>query len=332
METVSVRERFRPARIAMLIAEGDQEQFDAAIRLNTALLGGIYNPIVSYSTNRQEDAIRILRLYDPDIIHPIGDQSLTWLPDDLIRDMPRHYSELYISQPNGRRRFLFKDVLPVIHHLWREVARIDKSTGFVSHDIAPTCMSRLFFRTVCGEYPDNFVIPYGSLFNERLHATTVCLNDDTPVTSTMRTEWMSRLGITSAFLEMYSGPRLVGLTLFVGDPLDLVSLTEFWNLRASGMDIIFVPVHDCAGAESHLSPLFESAARGSSSPTVNIFFPRSASSHKLSKPLEDVVKGLFAKRNQMPSIWPGTILSLERHVVSRFFYSDQFETLARSEE
>jgi hypothetical protein len=42
MESVTVRDRFRPARIAFVIPQDDASAFEQAVRLNTALLGGMY--------------------------------------------------------------------------------------------------------------------------------------------------------------------------------------------------------------------------------------------------------------------------------------------------
>src|SRR5438132_11739103 len=97
VESISIHERFRPARVAMLMPKGDFACFEEAVRLNTALAGGMFNPIIAYSPDREDEAIQMLRFFDPDVLHPLVSESFSWLPEKLrpqsaFRTPPLYYS------------------------------------------------------------------------------------------------------------------------------------------------------------------------------------------------------------------------------------------------
>jgi hypothetical protein len=64
--------------------------------------------------------------------------------------------------------------------------------------------------------------------------------------------------------------------VFAGDPLELDSLIDFWNLRASGNEGLFVPIHHYSGYEPSVRELFKVSDPSFHRLTRTICFSRSS--------------------------------------------------------
>jgi hypothetical protein len=72
MESIHVRQTVRPIRLAFLVGTGDFDSFLQAISLNTAIWGGMYNPIVGLLPDDQREGL--LKSFDPDYLVHISGQ------------------------------------------------------------------------------------------------------------------------------------------------------------------------------------------------------------------------------------------------------------------
>ena len=70
MDTVRVNIAYRPLRICWAIRTGDFNAFREAVRINHALWGGRFNPIVI--VDRASEAQSLVEAFRADIIHPVG--------------------------------------------------------------------------------------------------------------------------------------------------------------------------------------------------------------------------------------------------------------------
>src|SRR5690348_6720805 len=65
---------YRPIRIGMLIRDGSRDDLLAAIRLNTVLWGGAFNPVVQIGRSERR-ADYVVRHVPVDVLHPIADRA-----------------------------------------------------------------------------------------------------------------------------------------------------------------------------------------------------------------------------------------------------------------
>jgi hypothetical protein len=70
MDTVRVNIAYRPLRICWAIKEGDFDAFREAVRINHAIWGGRFNPIVI--VDREGEANSIIEAFRVDVILPLG--------------------------------------------------------------------------------------------------------------------------------------------------------------------------------------------------------------------------------------------------------------------
>ena len=70
MDTVRVNIAYRPLRICWAIQDGDFDAFREAVRINHALWGGRFNPIVV--VDREREARAIVEAFRADVVLPLG--------------------------------------------------------------------------------------------------------------------------------------------------------------------------------------------------------------------------------------------------------------------
>jgi hypothetical protein len=73
MDTVRVNIAYRPLRICWLIKAGDLVAFREAVRMNYALRGGRFNPIVVI--DRASEARTLVEAFRPDVVQPLGESE-----------------------------------------------------------------------------------------------------------------------------------------------------------------------------------------------------------------------------------------------------------------
>lgn len=330
MQSVSVRERFRPARIAFVIPHGDAAAFELCVRMNTALLGGMFNPILCHSVERQDEATQMLRAFDPDLIHHSLQSPLTWVPPELLRQFPRHYSTLFHTGNNGVKYFLYSDIVPMISHMWREIARIEKTTPFFFPVIGAGSPHHLLFKTLFGAFPEDFSVSYERLFRNNLNPHHLTLTDSHPLPTSDPWDKVSPIRLTVTDLHQYSrGPLHPSRIVFAGDPLDLDSLIDFWNLRAAGNEVLFVALSHFADFEPPVKDLYKEIDPQAEWKYLPLFFSRHA---------HDDTKGAvvqWLKRLLPSSEWTATAECLcesywkgPTNRINKYHYYQESESLA----
>jgi len=117
MESIHVYQRLRPSRYAFLVSTAGFSSALRAVSLNTALWGGIYNPIVSLEPAESADGL--LKAFDPDVLVNL---TTAELPVDILnryRDRILPATELVqVDGRTNRRRLGFGfSILPILRHI-----------------------------------------------------------------------------------------------------------------------------------------------------------------------------------------------------------------------
>lgn len=242
MESVVIRQRLRPIRYAFMVAEGDVSSALRAASLNAALWGGIYNPIVLM--NPVENRDELLSAFDPDIL-----VNLTGA--DLPGDLSRNYGKRVI-EPGGLVRWnertsqnewaLGFNILPLLRDVHEREVRFSANPTRAA--IAVTSEARDWSAFLAFSYGSYGWLPqtnveFEQAFRHSLRARNIEFSELTPLTDR---EALSPLGFTSHGLRLLGGRGSVSShVVFIGDHRSAADLVAFWNIRAAGRSVVFVP-------------------------------------------------------------------------------------------
>lgn len=243
MDTVRVNIAYRPLRICWAIKEGDFAAFREATRINCALWGGRFNPIVI--VNRASEARAIVEAFRADIIWPlgIGEEVKAFAGDfkHLISPFPRE--GVFIGQGREARAQVL-DVqnaavcardTPEWKHIQDQKPRVYKWTP--NDPLADLFLMQL------GAYPDKDVIhiDYESMFKEGLGASEVAIDPGGALPADLfehpSITYLSRHRLRRHY-SVHSYWDHHGF--YLGDASNLDDLVSFWNLRASDLALLFV--------------------------------------------------------------------------------------------
>jgi len=240
MEYIHVRQRLRPARYAFLISDGDLAAALRAVSINTALWGGIYNPIVALGPKESRDGV--LKAFDPDaIINLTG----SVLPNDLAsryQDRIISEAELVFTDHHTKKRELGVgfDILPVIRNVHEKMRNSTEPSRAVI--VTPHALAG---------WPEYNAFCYGSFqwlpamdvnFDEMYRLALRARTEDLPeLRPPPADDSFFPLEFTAHGLRVLrGGTGFSSHVVFIGDHRSLADLIEFWNIRATGRTAIFV--------------------------------------------------------------------------------------------
>ncbi|WP_413707475.1 hypothetical protein [Ralstonia sp. Ralssp110] len=243
METVRVSIVYRPLRICWAIKAGDFQAFREAIRINHALWGGRFNPIVV--VDHVEEALAIVEAFRPDMIRPVGTSEEVqafasrfkylmspFIPDSLFFGEDRDAQVQALDIQNAiSSRFETPE--------WSHV----KQAGACIYRWEDTDPLADIFLMHFGAYPrtEDVGIDYESMFKESLDATEVAVSTGNTVLCEglehPTIAYLSRHGLKAHYSmrTQWSWPGF-----FIGRAADLDDLVTFWNLRACDVSALFV--------------------------------------------------------------------------------------------
>jgi len=251
MDTVRVNIAYRPIRICWAIKEGDHAAFRKVVRMNHALWGGRFNPIVI--VDREREASTLIESFRADIVQPVGDnddiKSFAAKFKHLIS--PFRYNEIFMEQgQEGRVQLLdvqnamvYASGTPEWKHVQEKTPRIYKWSSV--DPLADIHLVQL------GAYPDKaeINIDYELMFKESLGSNEVILEPNAPLPDDLLEHpsiaYLSRHGLRKHH-SIQSNWDYHGF--YFGDAGNLEDLVTFWNLRAADVALMFI---DKAHAARH---------------------------------------------------------------------------------
>ncbi len=250
MAATSTNISYRPIRVGLLVRIGEVEDIIQAAGVNSLLWGGRFNPLIPFSPSDTDRADRIANSYNVDFLYPVvPTKDIT----DYLEKRPilneggfHYHNLLYSDYPSEKKRLGYLSVLEAIIHQWSNEFK-DKADDYQSNwslikwEVGDP-LSNLFAVTF-GYYPRNLSLrdDYESLFVSGLRPRIDNVTTNETVSSTLA-DRRTPLALTSLMLVSKPTPSTTReLGLYVGDPSDFRSLVNFWNLRAAGNRIQFLP-------------------------------------------------------------------------------------------
>lgn len=248
MKTIRVSQSVRPIRFAWLVTPPQPDTFDRAVELNTALWGGLHNPIVPIwrrfpSAHPASRSLGILREFDPDFI-----VNLTSLPvpkaiqdeyDPLIvekDDILRAQGTVYQLE----RGLSMAAAMESMARSWAPDGASSPALSYVA--LSDRTPHRRFLAAQWGQFPTDLGVDFSDNYLRLLSPQNVpahyLAHSDPAIGKSM-----SPIKLTTYALRSF---RVFGTfsshQILLGDPRSLLDVIEFWNLRASGRSVLFVPI------------------------------------------------------------------------------------------
>jgi hypothetical protein len=244
MGPIHMQVRYRPIRIGWCVKNNDLEEIRKALRFTHTFWGGRFNPIIPLDDPAL--ARLLIRTFRVDCLYCISESAECSAIKNEFKHLiwPNSYDELYVDYfGRGLTTAAFLDVYHPARHLYE---------GNVKDRESPTWHATLLrwdpsdhladvFLATFGGYPDKNDVgkDYEALFLKYLAAEEINISALTTVP-------------TNAFRE-YSPSALTGFDLrpinyepgwdtpglYYGDSSNSTDLINFWNLRASGIDVLF---------------------------------------------------------------------------------------------
>jgi len=262
VSTIQLTVQYRPLRVGFLVREGCLDDLVEAARLTTALWGGLYNPLIPVASNHAS-VDRLIRFFGVDLLHPVADDdSLSaafsrydWLPWRA----GKHRSELLMGE-GGDRRLTLLDVSPVTQHYWEHSFRHKESESpCVLVTWSATDPLRHLFALMFGQYTE-VGAQYAAAYERRMKAQLVAASQsELPADLASR---VTPLGLSGDRLHPvhWNPGNLDGA--YVGTPTGFEDLVSFWNLRASGARLVYLPVGDEERVSAYVSSFLTELWKG----------------------------------------------------------------------
>jgi hypothetical protein len=240
---MNLQVRYRPVRVGWCIKEGDLEEFRKVLRLTHTFWGGRFNPIIPLGD--PELARRLIKAFRVDCLYCLSDspEGSAVLEEFAYLLWPKFDKELFVDVGQGQRQAAFLDVFHPVRHLFEEEIKdrekpAVKGTMFRWDPADP--LADVFLATF-GAYPAESEIgkDYDKFFTKFLAAQEIQLENGAVMPATAFKELTPSV-LTTIDLDPVDydwGWDEPGL--YHGESGNFTDLVNFWNLRASGIELFF---------------------------------------------------------------------------------------------
>lgn len=248
MPSFSLTVAHRPVRVGLLVRAKSADDFLEAVGVSTSLWGGLHNPILPVVETGESPWIEtIVRRYQVDVLASPTDPTAFSEIKERLGHVHWPYmmggEQPLLSELGGEgQAFSLVDIALPLSHFWVKEWRHVSETPALLPVCTPTNPLALMYAASFGWFP-SATSPYPSLeegFRRSTKATPVDLETETP-----KREWHEALwpivATTLGLTHHASEARFLDSGCVIGDPSNVDHLVFFWNLRAAGADVIFVP-------------------------------------------------------------------------------------------
>ncbi|MBU0570226.1 hypothetical protein KKB40_05655 [Patescibacteria group bacterium] len=247
MEYIRCQQKVLPMRFAFAVSLSDTDGVLNAVRYSTALWGGLGNILVPIwkkfpSKKEKRRTLGLLKDFDPDFIVNLAPFSL-----------PKEISDTYGKRTFPSGEFIKKNkdntfrfgrglsILPLFNYIWTTETRSisGKSRCLRFKDIKGRY--KKYWTFVFGDYPENKGLDFGTHFSSTLKARELKATFAN-LEKVKLDEIISPIDFTVyALTRLGYGGGFSSHIVYIGNPSNTHDLVEYWNMRASGKEILFVP-------------------------------------------------------------------------------------------
>lgn len=238
MATANFNVGFRPLRVGLLVRRGIRSDLLAAIQHNTRFWGGMRNPIIEVDSDHQR-ARSVLESFEIDILCAVTqDAAIQHLIDEypwLDQPGPTRSVKLFESSDGG---FPLVDIRRITAHYAFKYFRhdVEQSRATLVRWATDDPLGPLWSATFGSYGTDEFAARFEQAFMS-LRAQEESIDVVAAAPAELRSR-LTTIELTSDRL-IPARTRSPGHGLVIGDSQDAEHLIRFWNLRASGSDVVF---------------------------------------------------------------------------------------------
>ena len=253
MSSMTFSTNYRPLRIGFCIDAGSLVETVRAAELNTLLVGGRYNPIIPVDSADDKIGTQLVKLFQLDFLYQVGTgthvkefvESNKHLSTLALRD------DLLFVDDDGAKKLRVLDIGHILDLQGDRLKGGAQLPTWATSDPLDALFAMHF-----GRFPTipALAYDYAGIYKNALKPSVPALSSTTSLTSETMTK-IGPLSLTGWPLELHGrgwGWKYHGI--YVGRHDSQLDLLNYWNLRAAGIKLLFVPL-DFMG-------LYASAARG----------------------------------------------------------------------
>jgi hypothetical protein len=251
--TMNLHLGYKPLRIGILVRHGEVGDLVTAAGLNTLLAAGIANPVIPISDDNAI-AEELLAKFGVDVL-------IAAVKDTALEEFAERFRYLTIPFRAGTELFMEDwetrknvptclDALTIFDHFWQTEFN-HKPEDYKSKIAVLRWQEndelRDLFAITFGFFPSVYDLreDFEAVFLNRLRATEVELKTDEAISSAV-SGLVYPIEATKLGLAGYGGSYLMtdlanGNGVFVGRSDSFDDLVAFWNLRAAGLQVEFLP-------------------------------------------------------------------------------------------
>ena len=241
MNTTRVYIKKRPVKIGFLIEEGNIDDLVKIAGINTLLWGGIYNPIIPVN-NGERLSDNLIKTFDVDIISSEENNKKI---NDFIKN--REYLKICFESDSvffdqSKTIFKYVDIRHLIYYIWDEFLKNknnDKINYYIVNWDKKDPLNKLF--SIDFGYLDNIILSnIKEIYLDYLSAKEIKINCNEVLCEYLE---MPFNPITLTIKGLHNTYRNTpqNLCLYIGDENNFNDLLNYWNIRACGCNIMFLP-------------------------------------------------------------------------------------------
>jgi hypothetical protein len=249
MATSTFSIRYRPIKIGFLVRPGSINDIVEASSLNTLLWGGIYNPIIP--VNKDLDLARqLIKLFNVDVLFAVSntEEIQVLLNEYEYLKSPHYFNReiLYEDWYSKKQVSGYLDIINIVDFYWdkefKNKPKKYRSNCFLVEWFEKDLLANLFV-VIFGMFPEglNLKYDYRNAFLKELKANRTLLKNKEGINGKL-SQVIYPLALTRNRLIGYSG-GFQEYGIYAGDSESFDDLLSFWNLRASGLDLQFLPTN-----------------------------------------------------------------------------------------
>lgn len=248
MDYIRCYQKLTPIKFAFLIStEASDDSFEKAIRYASSLWGGKGNILVpiwgKHSRNETKSrSFGLIKDFDPDYIINLTSKPIPEGVTDKYKKRIVDHKSFYFKKDGISRFGVGLTVIPLIQHVWNtEVQSVNgKTRAIILKDVEKRNYKN-YWLSVFGAYPKETSLSKSFLSGLKameLSATFASLSrinvNEAISPIDFSTYSLKRWGLSGGFSSHI---------VYFGNPSSKLDAIEYWNIRASGCKILFVPIN-----------------------------------------------------------------------------------------
>ncbi|MDP3697365.1 MAG: hypothetical protein Q8R55_05095 [Candidatus Taylorbacteria bacterium] len=277
--------KYRTLKIAFLIPEGDIKSLTEAVKINTLLWGGEHNPIIPVGSNTTE-VIDFINSSPIDVLHPVvhSEEIDVVIHAFPFLKSPHHFTyEMFREDWHSKKQSpVYLDSLNIIEKHYHRYFKGTPQKEGGSNCVLPKWsdedpLSNVFSLTF-GNYKNNFNLQddFENAFIKGLRAKKIDIEKDKKINAEIANK-ISPITLTSLELKNYRSELLRDGGVFLGSAESFEDLVFYWNLRATGLWIEFLPIEAYERYAEFINRHIENLAKSTKKPDFHrsiIFYYR----------------------------------------------------------